>query len=59
MTDPFLSVSPCSHSQPRRDRRPQCLAEHHYVIEKGEMIWSGGNRTLSANAGMRSRFLGI
>jgi hypothetical protein len=39
MTDPFFSVSPCSHSQPRRDRRPQCLADHHYVIEKGEMIW--------------------
>lgn len=35
------------------------FADYHYVIEKGEVAWSGGNDDLAANAGVRDRFLGL
>jgi branched-chain amino acid transport system ATP-binding protein len=35
------------------------FADHHYAIEKGEVIWSGDNAALLADASIRSKFLGI
>ena len=35
------------------------LADKHYVLEKGEVIWSGGNSALAADSAMRNRFLGL
>ena len=35
------------------------FADRHYVVEKGEVIWSGSNTDLSADAAVRDRFLGV
>ncbi len=35
------------------------FADHHYAIEKGEVIWSGDNAALLADATVRQKFLGI
>ncbi|MDB5618748.1 ABC transporter ATP-binding protein [Tardiphaga sp.] len=35
------------------------FADRHYVVEKGEVIWSGSNKDLAADPAVRDRFLGI
>jgi branched-chain amino acid transport system ATP-binding protein len=35
------------------------LADRHYVIEKGEIMWSGDSRALVSNSRVRERYLGI
>lgn len=35
------------------------FADHHYVMEKGEVIWSGSNTDLIDQPSIRERFLGI
>ena len=35
------------------------FADRHYVVEKGEVIWSGSNANLTADPAVRDRFLGI
>jgi branched-chain amino acid transport system ATP-binding protein len=35
------------------------FSDRHYVVEKGNVIWSGSNRDLSVDPKIRDRFLGI
>lgn len=35
------------------------LADRHYVIEKGEIMWSGDARALAADSLVRERYLGV
>ena len=35
------------------------VADRHYVLEKGRVVWSGTSRELSADASVRHRYLGV
>jgi branched-chain amino acid transport system ATP-binding protein len=35
------------------------LADHHYVIEKGEIVWSGETPALHADASVQETYLGV
>lgn len=35
------------------------LADHHYILEKGRMVWAGDSKTLSHDAKLRNRYLGV
>ena len=35
------------------------VADHHYIIEKGRVVWQGGADELSGNAELKARYLGI
>ena len=35
------------------------VADRHYVIEKGRIVWSGSSGELRANAGIQHRYLGV
>jgi branched-chain amino acid transport system ATP-binding protein len=35
------------------------FADHHYVLEKGEVVWHGDNAALTADPALRERFLGV
>ncbi|HSK42106.1 MAG TPA: ABC transporter ATP-binding protein [Arenibaculum sp.] len=35
------------------------LADRHYLIEKGRVMWSGGSAELAAGTGLRERYLGV
>jgi branched-chain amino acid transport system ATP-binding protein len=35
------------------------IAERHYVLEKGRVVWTGSSRELSANEEVRHRYLGV
>jgi branched-chain amino acid transport system ATP-binding protein len=35
------------------------LADRHYVLEKGRVVWSGTSAELSANEGVQHRYLGV
>jgi branched-chain amino acid transport system ATP-binding protein len=35
------------------------LADRHYVIEKGRIVWSGDSAQLGASASLRQRYLGV
>ncbi|MEM7425689.1 MAG: ABC transporter ATP-binding protein [Pseudomonadota bacterium] len=35
------------------------LADRHYVIEKGQVVWSGSSGELGANAELQERYLGV
>jgi branched-chain amino acid transport system ATP-binding protein len=35
------------------------VADRHYVLEKGRVVWSGGTPELSANRELQSRYLGV
>ena len=35
------------------------IADHHYIIEKGRIVWEGDPATLSNDADLKSRYLGI
>jgi branched-chain amino acid transport system ATP-binding protein len=35
------------------------LADHHYVLEKGRVVWSGTSPELVARADVQHRYLGV
>ena len=35
------------------------LADRHYVIEKGQVVWSGASAELAADADLQHRYLGV
>ena len=35
------------------------VADRHYVLEKGRVVWSGGTAELTANAEVQHRYLGV
>ena len=35
------------------------LADRHYVIEKGQVVWSGSSSELGSNAELQERYLGV
>ena len=35
------------------------LADHHYVLEKGRVVWSGSSAALRASADVQHRYLGV
>ena len=35
------------------------IADRHYILEKGHVVWSGGSAALTADSDMQRRFLGV
>jgi branched-chain amino acid transport system ATP-binding protein len=35
------------------------LASRHYILEKGRIVWSGGNETLLADDTLQTKYLGV
>jgi branched-chain amino acid transport system ATP-binding protein len=35
------------------------VADRHYVLEKGRVVWSGTSRELAADASVQHRYLGV
>jgi len=35
------------------------LADRHYIVEKGRIVWTGGSAELAADTGLQHRFLGV
>ena len=35
------------------------LADHHYILDKGRVVWNGDSRTLLASKGLTERYLGV
>jgi branched-chain amino acid transport system ATP-binding protein len=35
------------------------LASRHYILEKGRVVWSGGNETLLADETLQTKYLGV
>jgi branched-chain amino acid transport system ATP-binding protein len=35
------------------------IADRHYLIERGRVVWSGSSRELAANPGVQHRYLGV
>ncbi len=35
------------------------LADHHYFVEKGQVVWSGSSQDLAANTDVQHRYLGV
>ena len=35
------------------------LADHHYVLDKGRVVWNGDSKTLLATKGLTERYLGV
>src|SRR5207302_85390 len=43
-----------------KDVRALCrVADRHYVLEKGRVVWSGSSADLAANRELQSRYLGV
>ena len=43
-----------------KDVRALCrVADRHYVLEKGRVVWSGSSAELAANRELQSRYLGV
>jgi len=43
-----------------KDVKALCrVADRHYVLEKGRVVWSGGTPELAANRELQSRYLGV
>jgi branched-chain amino acid transport system ATP-binding protein len=43
-----------------KDVKALCrVAERHYVLEKGRVVWSGSSAELAANAELQHRYLGV
>ena len=43
-----------------KDVRALCrVADRHYVLEKGRVVWSGSSAQLAANRELQSRYLGV
>jgi len=35
------------------------IADRHYIIEKGKVVWSGTSAALQADSSLKQRYLGI
>ena len=35
------------------------LADHHYILDKGRIVWNGDSKTLLATKGLTERYLGV
>ena len=35
------------------------LADHHYILDKGQVVWNGDSKTLLATKGLTERYLGV
>jgi branched-chain amino acid transport system ATP-binding protein len=35
------------------------IADRHFIVEKGQVVWQGDSATLNSNAELKSRYLGI
>lgn len=35
------------------------LADHHYILDKGRVVWNGDSNTLLATEGLTARYLGV
>ena len=35
------------------------LADHHYILDKGRVVWNGNSKTLLATEGLTARYLGV
>ena len=35
------------------------LADHHYILDKGRIVWNGDSKTLLATKGLNERYLGV
>jgi len=35
------------------------VADRHYVLEKGRVVWSGSSSELAANRELQQRYLGV
>lgn len=35
------------------------IADRHFIVEKGQVVWQGNSDELSADAGLKARYLGI
>ena len=35
------------------------LADHHYILDKGRVVWNGDSKTLLATDGLTARYLGV
>ena len=35
------------------------LADHHYILDKGRVVWNGDSRTLLTTKGLTERYLGV
>ena len=35
------------------------LADHHYILDKGRVVWNGDSKTLLATEGLTARYLGV
>ncbi len=35
------------------------IADRHYIIEKGKVVWTGGSAELKANEDLQHRYLGV
>ena len=35
------------------------LADHHYILDKGRVVWDGDSKTLLATEGLTARYLGV
>jgi len=35
------------------------VADRHYVLEKGRVVWSGSSAELSADSNVQHRYLGV
>ena len=35
------------------------LTDHHYILEKGQIVWDGSSETLIADKDLKTRYLGV
>jgi branched-chain amino acid transport system ATP-binding protein len=35
------------------------LADHHYILDKGRVVWHGDSKSLLATTDLKSRYLGV
>jgi branched-chain amino acid transport system ATP-binding protein len=43
-----------------KDVRPLCrVADRHYVLEKGRVVWTGSSAELTGNRELQHRYLGV
>jgi branched-chain amino acid transport system ATP-binding protein len=35
------------------------LADRHYIMEKGEVVWTGSTDEIAANENLKARYLGV
>ena len=35
------------------------LADRHYIVEKGRVVWSGTSAELARDSGLQQRYLGV